>query len=375
MVKRFLLSISLLITAFFVSLSTASAQSPLPSASPAPIMMMEAALVKGPTFMAEENLVLAEHYAGPVFAAGGNITMSGEVDQDLVVAGGTIRVTGTVSGDVYAVGGTILIDGNVKGNVITAGGEVQVAPTAEIGGTLITGTERLSFAGRMMGPLYAGANRLFLNGQIGGDVWAGGETLELGQAASIAGNLRAQVGQPYSPDPDATVAGTTDVQQQTRPEKPERRFQAGLLGKALFQTGWRFALLALGLFFVPAVLHAGVERLTHNSAEAFLSGIVTLIGLPFLMMVLFVTLIGAPLAGLLFLVYLLVLLTAWVVPSLWVGQRILPGQNEYIQALLGVVIIVALGLLPIVGGLIKLVLAVFGFGVVWKLLRRTPITA
>ena len=377
MLQKLLQTLTLTAIAFFLSLSTVFAQeSPTGmDATESDTAMMETSTMadKGPLFVANETVLLNEEYAGSVFAAGGTITMSGHVQQDLLVAGGTIHITGQVDQDVYAAGGTVIIEGQVHGNVVAAGGEIQVSPTAQIDGALIAGTERLSLDGLLEGPLYAGGKRIFLNGLIGGDVKVGSDTLELGNNASIAGNLRAEVGQPYTANPDASIAGTTDVQQNLRQsqEKKQEFFKAGsLIWKGFFRVVWRFAFLAVLLLVLPKFMRAGAERLSEQPGGMFITGVVTLIGVPFLLLLVAVTIVGFPVAIILGLLYLVSLLTAWTIPSLWVGQRILPEQNQYLQALLGVAVVVVLGLIPLVGGLVKLMVLTLGLGTTLSLLAK-----
>jgi cytoskeletal protein CcmA (bactofilin family) len=332
-------------------------------------------VVDGPTFIAEETPNLTGTYTGPVFVAGGSVTFSGEVQQDLIVAGGTVRITGQVGQDVYAAGGTVMIDGQVGGNVIAAGGEVQMGPASSIGGSMIAGSERLILDGALSGPLYAGASRLLLNGSIGGDAWVGGETLELGDQASISGDLRAEVRQPFELNPSASIAGTTEVDENLQPIKSEpKKFENRIWG-FLFRVGWRFILLVVVLYSLPGLLKNSTKLLDDQTGRVFMNGLLAMIGLPFVMMLIAMTFIGLPLAGLTFLVYLFILLTAWLVPSMWAGQKILPGQNTYLQALIGVAVVVAVSMLPVLGALIQLIIAVFGFGVIVSWLRSRSLVS
>ena len=328
-------------------------------------------VVDGPTFIAEETPNLTGTYTGPVFVAGGSVTFSGEVQQDLIVAGGTVRITGQVGQDVYAAGGTVMIDGQVGGNVIAAGGEVQMGPASSIGGSMIAGSERLILDGALSGPLYAGASRLLLNGSIGVDAWVGGETLELGDQASIGGDLRAEVRQPFEQNPSASVAGTTEVDEKLQPVKTDESKLTSKIWGFLYRVSWRFILLAVALYALPGLIKGSVERLNSQMGSIFMSGLLALIGLPFVMLLLAITFIGLPLAGLTFLAYLFVLLTAWLIPSMWAGQKILPNQNVYLQALVGVIVVVAVSMLPVIGALAGLIIAVLGFGLVINLIRKS----
>lgn len=60
----------------------------------------------------------------------------GEVAHDVVVIGGSIDVEGEVLGDAVAVGGSAEVNGRVTGDVVAVGGGVRLGPTAEVLGNV-----------------------------------------------------------------------------------------------------------------------------------------------------------------------------------------------------------------------------------------------
>jgi len=57
---------------------------------------------------------------------------AGEVAHDVVVIGGSVDVEGEVLGDAVAVGGSVEVSGRVTGNVVAVGGGVTLGPHAEV---------------------------------------------------------------------------------------------------------------------------------------------------------------------------------------------------------------------------------------------------
>lgn len=350
MFKRFFLTLTQTILFFLLSLQGVQAVSD-----------QVVPVVTGPLFVADDVVLVSEDVSGAVFAAGSSVTVSGNVTQDVVAAGGTIRITGQVDQDVYAAGGSVFIDGVVKGNVIVAGGEVHLGPQAQVDGAMISAGERLGFGGQIRGPLYAGGRTIQLNGEVGQDAKIGAEQLTLGPAAMVGGNLSGELVQ-WSGVETASIAGSTNLHKVEPREQKKEMAWGGRVAKNFFRFAWRSFAIGFALFFVPQLLNEGVALFQKESTQVFLAGVVVVFGLPFGLVALTLTVVGVPLAFLAILAYLILLLLAWMIPSFWVGKRLLPDQNEYVQAILGVAVIVVLSMIPVVGALFQLVLAAFGVG-------------
>ncbi len=356
MFKRFLLVVSQITLLFLFTAQIVAAQEDQPAAK------------KGPIFAADDEVRIEDNVNGAVFAAGGSVTVDGNVTQDVVIAGGTIRINGQVDQDVYAAGGSVFIDGTVKGNVIVAGGEVQLGPNAQVEGTMISAGERLGLGGNILGGLYAGGQNIRLNGLVGEDVYVGGERLLLGSEASIGGNLTGELSE-WTGTEIASIAGQTDIKKIDVNREEKAATLGGKVAKAMYRFLWRSFVLAAAIFLVPQLLNKAVTQMQTQTTSTLVTGVMVVFGLPFLLVVLMLTIIGILPAVLGWLAYFGLLLLAWVVPSLWAGRRLLPGQNEYVQAILGVAVIVALSMIPFAGALVQLVLAAFGVGALVRVVK------
>ena len=331
--------------------------------------VVEETYVQGPYFASNDIVLIEDNVDGAVYAAGGTVTVAGNVTQDVVAAGGTIRISGVVDQDVYVAGGSVFIDGVVKGNVIAAGGDVQLGPDAEVGGSVMTAGERLGFAGKMMGPLFAGGRTIRLDGSVDRDVSVAGEDLQLGTDALIGGNLSGELNE-WTGENVASVAGSTHLKKVEVKTAEKKYSLGGELAKAVFKFLWRGFVVVFTLFFVPQFIDKSVKQVQKQFPSVFMTGVVVVFGLPFLMVVLVLTILGIPIAILMLLAYIILLMLAWLIPSVWAGRKLLPGQNEYVQALLGVAVIIAVTMIPVVGALVKLVLAAFGVGALVVALKK-----
>jgi len=142
--------------------------------------------------------------------------------------------------------------------------------------------------------------------------------------------------------------------------------------------GFAIAAIAAGLL-VAALgarqVRAAEELITHRPVETFVAGIVGVIAPVFLLIGLFVSVVGIPLAlALLFVVWPLVGLLGYIVAGIWVGdwilQRMYPGvvrERPYLASVLGLVVLTVLGIFPPVPAIASL----FGYGAVLLLAWRT----
>jgi hypothetical protein len=142
--------------------------------------------------------------------------------------------------------------------------------------------------------------------------------------------------------------------------------------------GFAIAAIAAGLL-VAALgarqVHAAEELITHRPVETFVAGIVGVIAPVFLLIGLFVSVIGIPLGlAVLFVVWPLVGLLGYIVTGIWVGdwilQRMYPGvvrERPYLASVVGLVALTVLGIFPPAPAIASL----FGYGAVLLLAWRT----
>jgi hypothetical protein len=112
---------------------------------------------------------------------------------------------------------------------------------------------------------------------------------------------------------------------------------------------------------------AAEELITRKPGQTLAAGLIATIALPLLFGVLTVTVIGAPIGLAMLLIGLpLLAFVGWLVAAVWVGDWLLGRRGSYVAehpykaAILGVVVLAAAGLLPLVSAIATL----FGVGAV-----------
>jgi hypothetical protein len=324
---------------------------------------------------------------GDLYLLAGTVTMDGTVDGDLMALGGQVQVNGNVTGDVLAAGGTVTIAGTVDGDVRTAGGQVTLSGAV--------GEDALAAGGQ---------TTISSGGTVGGDLIVSGGQVTV--AAAVTGSIEASAGT-YSRTGPAP-GGTEHVVESPRGEDGEA---AGDEATEIILDALRhFVVLvifgALILWLLPRALPAAERVLRSRPAASLGYGLLACLGyivfliaalaLMILLGILFGllrigSLVGIEIiAGLLsmftvsFAFVLAVAYVADLVVGLTLARMVAPagsGSRWRELALLaaGAAVVVILTSLPVVGGLFKLAVVLFGLGALalaawraWRPARPTP---
>ncbi len=325
---------------------------------------------------------------GDLFAAGGYVEINGVVEGDLVAAGGGVVIRGQVLDDVRVAGGGIEVSGSIGDDLFVAGGGgqsmafpmpfgarsiqqgIRIGDEATVGGDAVIFGGGGRIGGSVAGDLLAGMGTLELAGQVGGNADLQVGSLRVAEGSSVAGILRYT-----SPDELNIPAGVSGSVQYAAPaaETAQRvsivaQIVGWLVRTALMLVG--FALLGwLLLRYAPALLTTPVAAIEEKPLESGLYGLLAgalLIFIPILsvLLVVLVWIFWGTFPALVMAFFLLgSLALVWffspLITGLWLGKRIV-GQAGWetttiITLLVGVLLIVVVGRIPIVGWLVYLV--------------------
>ncbi len=313
-----------------------------------------------------------------LYVAARTATIDGKVNGDVVVVGGTITIRGAVAGEVIAAGGTITIDGPVGSAVRVAGGQVYV--NGAVARDVLVGSGTLDVSGPVGGDLVFTTGTATVAGAVNGSVEGNASTYN--RSGSVGGTEHVTINQPsqaptIARDPVLDAAGqfiavlllgllallllprATAASEATVRERPVPAFAAGILA----MVGYVVAFIAILIVSIVLAILLGVLHLAA--------------------LVVFDLLIGFLALGVISLVFALWLaFLADVVVSLSIGRLLLPAigmkptserWQEAAMLAAGAVIIVVLTSLPTIGGLVKLLVILFGLGaatlVAWERLR------
>jgi hypothetical protein len=252
----------------------------------------------------------SDHAEDAIVVVSGDVDVQrGETVDGVFVISGDVRIAGHVDGDLVLVSGDAIVSGRIDGDLIAIGGQARLLPRAFVGGDVRYGDER---------PIVAGS---------------------------------------------AIVRG--DV---TRKNGLDSLDLFPFLGALIFLIGTFISTVVFGLLLLLIAPRAAdaIEARSHERIGPLIAiGIAIAIALPVAAVIAAATIVGLPLA----LVIFLALLPLWAVAycaSAWVlGRRMVKApRNRYLAFLAGLAVLEAVSLVPVVGWLVGLAAAIFGLGLI-----------
>lgn len=286
---------------------------------------------------------------------------------------GAIIIEGTVTGDVSGVAGNVVVreGGVVEGDIEAAAGNIRIAGTVQGSVSTGAGSVLLTETGVVEGDFEVGAGDVRIDGVIQGDAQVGADTIRLGENARIDGSLT------Y----DGTLEGNRDAVAgeitRDRSISPTLASDIQPIATWLFTVyAFVFNLLlgALLLALFPAFSDRVADRVATEPLRTGLVGVGVLVGIPVLLVLVALTVIGIPLSVVGLLGFLAFAWIGLVYGRFAVGVWLLSFvdvDNRWAGLIAGLLLAAVLGQIPIVGGLLNFVIFVLGLGaLVLGLVRR-----
>lgn len=302
-------------------------------------------------FAAGDYVTVSGTVDGDAYLAGGNVMVDGEILGDLLVAGGNVTVRGDVAGDIRVAGGNIELAGPVGGNVTALGGNIRISSDSSIAGSLVLGAGDASVSAPIGKGIIGGAGSLYLADSVAGDVtyWSEQEIM-LGPDASVSGTLTRH-----------------DTPQSPYDKEQFSRAASGLFGAVTLLTFiGTFLLAALFLKLAPNFMIQAISPMSSRPWASLFTGFAAVVLTPLAVIFLLVTVIGMPIAGLVFIMYLVLLMLGKVFAGLFVGTKLVgyfgKSVNAYLALLVGLVVYQLLWFVPFLGWLVMAVLYLSGVG-------------
>jgi hypothetical protein len=275
----------------------------------------------------------------------------------------------TVSGDQLVVGDnyTLKKGQTLNGNLVILGGNGIVESGAVINGDISLIGGNLDFAGQVNGSIaFIGGNVTLRSGStVRGDINAMGGNLEGEQLATITGQVRRMT-------PRAMLFNL-DQGAENIPRRGLLTSMGDLLGSFLsrmLQTlGMAVLALLLGLL-IPKPLKRVSDSFTAQPWLSLGVGLLSLIILPFILVLLSITIILIPVTLLAFFVLAVAVVFGWLAVGYWVGERMAAmfktDWAEAVSAGLGTLVLgIAawlIGYVPCIGWLTVPLIASVGLG-------------
>lgn len=318
--------------------------------------------------------VVADDY----YAAGGRIDLDADVAGDVVVAGGELRLGHRIAGDLIAAGGRLEISADVADDLRLAGGEIQLAISA--GDDLVASGGRIELrpGSAIGGNAWLSGGEIDIGGTIDGNLAAYGGSIRI--SARVLGDVELEANR-IEWLPGASVGG--DLRYRSPEALPERA-NADVGGALEHDNNAAYADRGFGLFFSIALLVAGItlyllfprytvaaaRRIGADPWSCLGLGFVFLVATPFLAALLMLILLGFWIGLALLALYGVALLAGFLLGCFYLGERgarllrqSVETSGRRLISLAAVLLLLGLvQAVPLLGGLVLLLLMLFGLG-------------
>ncbi|PIQ77277.1 hypothetical protein COV82_05240 [Candidatus Peregrinibacteria bacterium CG11_big_fil_rev_8_21_14_0_20_46_8] len=309
-------------------------------------------------FVTAETLRILGTVQGDVYAAGALVEVEGTISGDLYVVGGTVKVSGNIGQDILIGGGDVRIEGATIGDsVVLAAGNAVIPENTKINGGMIFGAGTLDLSADITRNLLGGAGLITLQNEVQKNVFVGVDELRVKSGTNIGGDLTYYSSREANIATGALIAGDIIYNESTLKRGAEQRnawekFVDRLRGN-IFAFLTALLIGSILIYIAPKHTQHIVQNFEKQPWWSLLAGLITLSIVPLASLLLFVTLIGAPLGLIVLFFLVLAVYLAKIYVGLVVGHIILGKHkkkiNFYALLAVGLLIYYVATALPYVG--------------------------
>lgn len=319
-----------------------------------------------------------------LFGAGMDVRANNvEVDGSVFVAGSNVTVNSSkVGGSVFAAGSNITVDAEVKNNIWAVGSSIITTDNTSVKGLHVAGANAIVRGNYEAVSVSAGT--VTFDAVVDGDVEIEADSVILGENASVGGKLTIVAKE--EPENAAAIASSYEFKEVVKEESESEEDGEGVFGvgkkvgklaagaiilkkiKKMVLNLFRYALLAVVFAVVlKNNLTESYEMSTKRALPFWGFGALTLFCFPIVAVILCITIIGLPLAGLLGTIYVLAICFAKVFTFCSLVRELIfthtsKRLHPIAETVLAVLPAAVIGVIPVIGGLVGLACAIYTLG-------------
>jgi len=314
-------------------------------------------------FAAGEWVEIAGYLANDIYSVGNSITIEGTIVDDAFLAGETVTMHGVVGDMLVSAAGTLIIDGQTGGDLIAAARTLRLTENGKVGGNLfVAGNEIRMEGSSVAGRTRAAARSIYLDGTFADHVVIYSSDITFGPNYYSAGETKIVSNEPIYRDNLGVIPERLTIEVRRPP----------FFLVLILQTWFYLSLLVTGivllLLFRPVaeeMQRFAKQRFWKNTGIGFLIFLL----MPLFLLLMMFPVITIPLAGLLGILYLIVLFVSYLFVATLLGlqfilwfRKVTTPSTYYYGLALGLIIIAIMNNLPVIGVLFSFLLLFFGVG-------------
>lgn len=316
-----------------------------------------------------DNITQKGDYDSTRFIAGNNVVNKANIDGLSFVAGNDIKVLGKSSYDFIA-GNNITIEENIEKDLFVAGNNINISDDSIIGRDA-----------------YIAGNTIVINTNVKRDLRVGGESVDL-RGINIGGDAIIYANKIIL-DKDTIISGKFTYQSNTNvvglksanigkikvieSDDIENEDSIGdILFNFISSVSAGFIVVAALFFLLPNIkdklnkLELDVSDIIKNIGI----GLVVLIVVPIISLIALFSGVLAPISLIVIALYIIFIYIASLIVSYIVGRllisKTLNKDNTYLALLGGIIIVKLIKLIPVIGGIVSVVVLLYGMGLIYK---------
>lgn len=347
--------------------------------TPKHIVLGEGEVHEGWFFAAGERVIIRGTVNGDAYLAGANVEVDGVINGDLLAVGGNVTLRGSVTHDIRACGGNVRIDGKVGKDATACGGNVDVGSLSVVEGNILAVGGSISLSGRVKKNAKLAGRDITVMGVVEEDAELAAENVVILKGARFERDLSIRVSERDKAHiAEGAVGGEIMLHVE---EEESSEPEALILGMSPFQFGfrvyWFLSLLVVGLVFahvLPDQMYAVGRFIWGRPGESFLWGIIGLVGIPVVVLLVCITVIGLPLALFLLVMYFWLLFLAQLSLGIVLGHLMFPVADKegfplFGAFAVGLIIVQVLTFVPVANVVVVVLGFVLGMGAFLLLLK------
>lgn len=344
-------------------------------------------VVEGNLYAAGSSITVDGTVTGDVICGAQTVSINGKVEGDVICGAQTININGPVNGNVRVAGNTININSDVARNVMAFGASIIVSNNASIGWGMLTAGATGEIRGSIGRNLHGALASAVIAGEIGGDVKLqiddrakkdkkDSSNLNIADSAIIGGGVSYTAANEAKVASGASIVG--EVTHNLPKIKTSKEDLRALWGIAKIYS--IFSALIIGLVIISLwrdEVKKMIDLMLKKTGSSIGWGAVIMFLTPIIAILLLITLIGIPLAGLLMLAWIIALWTSKIFVGILIGRNILEKiwtkqKNSMMWAMIiGITVTQIIFSVPIIGWLLALVATWWGLGGLFLCIKKS----
>ena len=347
-------------------------------------------VIEGNLYAGSQVITIDGTVQGDVICGAQTLIINGTVQGDVICGAQSILINGEINGNVRVAGDTISLNGNVERNVMAFGASIVLGSGSDIGGELFMAGAFEEIRGRVNGDVHGVASSMQISGEINGDlkmkldkrvakdfkgILKDYNPLTISDEAKISGNVYYISGVQGHISDQAEISGEVGHSFPDKKDKTKSLVFFGIFG-SIYSL---FSALVVGLVLVSIWDKQTItitDRMLKKTGGVIGRGVIAMFIIPIVCLLLLVTLIGIPLAGIIFTLWAIAIYLSKILVGVLAGRKIMEKlwnkkKNSIIWAMIiGVLIIWLITSIPLVGWIVALVAIWWGLGGMWIFIKK-----